>query len=196
MNFDIFVWRFENGVPATLDMSAAHEVLDPHAVVWDPETDFLLVSTAEGEEASVYFSNPTGITFNRFGGDGIMDLLAVLLQRLDAVLVVPGGVTVLQRNEDRELLPASLSDEWPVPERRSPGRSGLLERTGLSLHAAAVAGQYGSGVGARPGCSPLHRTTGWRRHGSCHSGARVDRVTSECLPVLEVRNAALDPDPA
>lgn len=25
MSFDIFVWRFENGEPATLDMSAAHE---------------------------------------------------------------------------------------------------------------------------------------------------------------------------
>lgn len=119
MSFDIFVWRFENGEPATLDMSAAHEVLDPHAVVRDPETDFLLVSRAEGEEAGVYFSSPTGITFNRFGGDGIMDLLAVLLQRLDAVLVVPGGVTVLQRNEDRELLPASLRDEWPVTVART-----------------------------------------------------------------------------
>ncbi|MET8403990.1 hypothetical protein ABZV53_32940, partial [Streptomyces sp900116325] len=66
MSFDIFVCRFENGEPATLDMSAAHEVLGPYAVVRDPETDFLLVSTAEGEEAGVYFNNPTGITFNRF----------------------------------------------------------------------------------------------------------------------------------
>lgn len=29
MSFDIFVCRFQNGEPATLDMSAAHEVLDP-----------------------------------------------------------------------------------------------------------------------------------------------------------------------
>ncbi|MFD5344679.1 hypothetical protein ACFWJY_13170 [Streptomyces anulatus] len=110
MSFDIFVCRFENSKPATLDMSAAHEVLDPHAVVRDPQKDFLLVSTAEGDEAGVYFNNPTGITFNRFGGDGIMDLLAALLQRLDAVLVVPGGPTIIQRDEDRELLPASLRD--------------------------------------------------------------------------------------
>ncbi|MFD6892847.1 hypothetical protein [Streptomyces sp. NPDC059957] len=100
-------------------MSAAHEVVGPHVVVRDPETNFLLVSTAEGEETGVYFSSPTGITFNRFGGDGVMDLLAVLLQRLDAVLVVPGGVTVLQRNEDREFLPASLRDEWPVVVART-----------------------------------------------------------------------------
>ncbi|MFI5792319.1 hypothetical protein [Streptomyces sp. NPDC051677] len=119
MSFDIFVCRFENGELAPLDMGAAHEVLDPYAVARDPETDFLLVSTAEGEEAGVYFNSPTGITFNRFGGDGIMDLLAVLLRQLDAVLVVPGGLTMIQRDEDRELLPASLKDEWPVVVARS-----------------------------------------------------------------------------
>lgn len=119
MSFDIFVCRFENGELATLDMSAAREVLDPYAVVRDPETDFLLVSAAEGEEAGVYFNSPTGITFNRFGGDAIMDLLAALLRRLDAVLVVPGGPTVIRQNEDREHLPASLRDEWPIVVART-----------------------------------------------------------------------------
>ncbi|MCX4517197.1 hypothetical protein ACH4FV_19135 [Streptomyces anulatus] len=119
MSFDIFVCRFEDGEPATLDMRAAHEVLDPYVVVRDPEMGFLLVSTAEGEEAGVYFNNPTGITFNRFGGDGILDLLAALLQRLDAVLVVPDGPTMIQRDEDRELLPASLRDGWPVVVART-----------------------------------------------------------------------------
>lgn len=119
MSFDIFVCRFENGELAALDMNAAREVLDPHVVVRDPEMDFLLVSTAEGEEADVYFHSPTGITFNRFGGGGIMDLLAALLRRLDAVLLVPGGPTVIQQNEDRALLPASLRGEWPVVVART-----------------------------------------------------------------------------
>ncbi|WKD31279.1 hypothetical protein [Streptomyces xanthophaeus] len=119
MSCDIFVCRFENGEPATLDMTAAREVLEPYAVARDLEADFLLVSTAEGEEAGVYFNSPAGITFNRFGGDGIMDLLAALLRRLDAVLVVPGGPTMIRRHEDRELLPASLRDEWPVVVART-----------------------------------------------------------------------------
>ncbi|MFE5807232.1 hypothetical protein [Streptomyces sp. NPDC056491] len=119
MSFDVFVCRFEHGEPATLDMRAAHEILGPHVVARDPGTNFLLVSTAEGEEAGVYMNGPTGITFNRFGGDGIMDLLAVLLRRLDAVLVVPGGPTIVQRDEDRELLPAALRDEWPVVVART-----------------------------------------------------------------------------
>ncbi|MEW1640145.1 hypothetical protein AB0469_39560 [Streptomyces sp. NPDC093801] len=119
MSFDIFVCRFENGEPTPLDMSAAHEVLDPYVVARDPQTNFLQVRTAEREEAGVFFSSPDSITFNHFGGDGIMDLLAVLLRRLDAVLVVPGGPTMIQLDEDRDLLPAALRDEWPVVVART-----------------------------------------------------------------------------
>ncbi|QES48239.1 hypothetical protein DEJ50_10850 [Streptomyces venezuelae] len=119
MSFDLFVSRFENGEPAPLDLSAAHEILAPHVVARDPDGHFLQVSTAEGETADVYFTGPTGITFNRFGGDGIMDLLAVLLQRLDAVLIAPGGPTMIQRTEDRELLPTSLRNAWPTVVTRT-----------------------------------------------------------------------------
>ncbi|MEV5972279.1 hypothetical protein [Streptomyces sp. NPDC051921] len=77
------------------------------------------MSTAEGEEASGSFDSPTGITFNRFGGGGIMDLLAALLRELDAVLVVPGGPTAIRRKEDRENLPAAVKDEWPVVVART-----------------------------------------------------------------------------
>ncbi|QNS02257.1 hypothetical protein [Streptomyces xanthii] len=114
MSFDIFVCRFENGEPAPLDMSAAHKVLDPYAVARDPRTGLLHVRAADMEEADVYFAGPDSITFNRFGGGEIMDLLAVLLRRLDAVLVVPGGPTMIQRDDDRDLLPAALRDECPV----------------------------------------------------------------------------------
>ncbi|MEU3690460.1 hypothetical protein [Streptomyces narbonensis] len=67
----------------------------------------------------MFLSSPNSITFNRFGGGGIMDLLAVLLRRLDAMLVVPGGPTMIQRDEDRDLLPASLRDDWPVVVART-----------------------------------------------------------------------------
>ncbi|WP_266976376.1 MULTISPECIES: hypothetical protein [unclassified Streptomyces] len=129
VSYDIFVCRFENGETVPLNMSAAHEVLDPFVVARDPATDFLLVSTADGEEAGVYFNSPTGITFNRFEGHGIMDLLAVLLRRLDAVLVVPGGPTILQRDEDREHLFPALRDEGSV----------LIARTGAEIDQAIKA---------------------------------------------------------
>lgn len=119
MSSDIFVCRFENGETTPLDMRAAHEVLDPFAVARDPRTNFLQVRTAESEEAGVFVSSPDNITFNRFGGGGIMDLLAVLLRRLDAVLVVPGGPTMIQRDEDRGHLPAALRDEGLVVVART-----------------------------------------------------------------------------
>ncbi|MER5951235.1 hypothetical protein ABT127_34900 [Streptomyces sp. NPDC001904] len=119
MSFDIFVCRFGNGELTPLDMSAAHEALDPYVVARDPRTNFLQVRTAEREEAGVFFSSPDTITFNRFGGGGIMELLAVLLRRLGAMLVVPGGPTVIQRDADRALLPAALRDEWPVVVART-----------------------------------------------------------------------------
>ncbi|MFE9045546.1 hypothetical protein ACFY9F_35925 [Streptomyces sp. NPDC012421] len=119
MSFDVFVCRFENGEAAALDLSVAHEVLGPFVVARDPELGFLQVRTAEGEEAGVYFTGPGDITFNRFGGHGVMELLAVLLHRLDAVLVIPGGPTVIRRDADRELLPLSLRREWPVVVARS-----------------------------------------------------------------------------
>ncbi|WP_158997633.1 hypothetical protein [Streptomyces aureus] len=67
----------------------------------------------------MFFSSPDNITFNRFGGGGIMDLLAVLLRRLDAVLLVPGGPTVIPRDEVRDLMPAALRAEWPVVVART-----------------------------------------------------------------------------
>ncbi|APE26754.1 hypothetical protein [Streptomyces venezuelae] len=112
MSYDIFVMRFESGETAPLDMAIADEVLAPFVVA--READFLSVRTADGEEADVYLNPPAGITLNRFGSGGVMDLLAVLLRRLDAVLVAPGGPVVLPRGELRHVLPEALTDGCPV----------------------------------------------------------------------------------
>ncbi|WP_159043006.1 MULTISPECIES: hypothetical protein [unclassified Streptomyces] len=84
------------------------------------------MNTGEYEWADVYFSTPTSITFTRFGGEGIMDLLAAVLERLDATLVVPGGPTVVRRDEDRAHVHPALRDEWPV----------VVARTGAGITAA------------------------------------------------------------
>ncbi|MFD5424156.1 hypothetical protein [Streptomyces sp. NPDC127084] len=119
MSLDIYVCRFENGQPAPLDMSAAYEVLDPHVVARDAGLNFLQVSTGEGEAADVYLTSPTNITFNRIGGEGSMDLLAELLKRLNAVLMVPGESVILQEEKDRELLPSALKDAYTVVVART-----------------------------------------------------------------------------
>ena len=118
MGFDVYVWRFEHGEPVPLDLEAAREVLAPHVVGHDPEPNLLQVSTGERETADVHLGD-AGITFHRFGGDGVMNLLAVLLRRLDAALVIPGGPVVLQRDEDARHLPSALRDEWPAVVART-----------------------------------------------------------------------------
>ncbi|MEV8589665.1 hypothetical protein AB0424_22300 [Streptomyces sp. NPDC051180] len=128
MSFDIFVCRFEHGEPAPLDMDTAYEVLGPHVVARDPASGFLRIGTGPGEEADVYVHPPHGITFNRFGGEGIMELLAVLLERLDAWLVVPGGTVVVRRDGERAHLPPTAGDDTVV-----------VARTGAEIAAAVRA---------------------------------------------------------
>jgi hypothetical protein len=48
-----------------------------------------------------------------------MDLLADLLRRLDAVLVIPGGPVVVQRDEIRRHLPDALAEGCPTVVARS-----------------------------------------------------------------------------
>lgn len=60
---------------------------------------------------------------------------------LDAVLVIPGGPTMIQRDEDREPLPAYLRDEWPV----------VVARTDAEIDRAIRASST-NGRGARPRC--------------------------------------------
>ncbi|MFE0653550.1 hypothetical protein ACFVZH_33805 [Streptomyces sp. NPDC059534] len=126
MSFDIFVCRFENGERVPLDMDAAREVLAPYVVARGPEPDFLQVGTGAGETADVYLHSPGDITFNRFGGEGITDLLAVLLGRLDAWLFVPGTTVVIRREEDRVHLPEAPAGSCTV----------VVARTGAEIDAA------------------------------------------------------------
>ncbi|MFE6223745.1 hypothetical protein [Streptomyces sp. NPDC057854] len=114
MSSEIFVSRFENGGPAPLDLSAARELLAPHVVAEDPSLNLVQISTGERESADVYFSGPGTVTFHHAGGEGVMDLLAELLRRLDAVAVVPGGPVIVRREADREGLPAGMADVFPV----------------------------------------------------------------------------------
>ncbi|MGW1882994.1 hypothetical protein [Streptomyces sp. NPDC001970] len=100
-------------------MSVAHDVLDPYAVGHEGQQESLQLSMGEGGEADVYLSSPTNITFTRFGGAGVMDLVSALLQRLDAVLVLPGGTVILQRDGDRAHLAPFMRDEWSVVVART-----------------------------------------------------------------------------
>jgi hypothetical protein len=114
VSYDVFVCRFVNGEPASLDQQVVNEVLAPYVTERDPEHGFLHLKAGDGGEADIYANSETSIMINHFGVGEIMDVVADLLKRLEAVLVLPGGTVVLHRAEDRAHLSQSFRDEWSV----------------------------------------------------------------------------------
>ncbi|MEU6343728.1 hypothetical protein ABZ883_22625 [Streptomyces sp. NPDC046977] len=120
MSYDIYVHRFEGGESAPLDKVIAAEVLDSYVVVRVPDNKFLQLDMGRNERADVYFSTDTHITFTRFGGERIMDIVAELLERLGASLVLLGGTVVLRQEAHREHLPQLMrDDDWSVVVART-----------------------------------------------------------------------------
>lgn len=89
-----------------------NEVLDPYVTARDPEHGFLQLTAGDRGQAAVYTSTDTSIMISHFSVGEIMDVIADLLKRLGAVLVLPGGTVILQREEDREHLSQDLKDGW------------------------------------------------------------------------------------
>ncbi|MGW1804632.1 hypothetical protein [Streptomyces sp. NPDC002078] len=114
MSYDIFVHRFSDGEMAPLNKSTVYQVLGPYIHSQNPEGTFLQIRTEDGGRADVYLNTDTSVMINHFGGDTAMDLIAELLRRLGAVLLLPEGTVVLSRPEDRESLPQTLRDEWSI----------------------------------------------------------------------------------
>ncbi|MEU7019722.1 hypothetical protein ABZ990_03550 [Streptomyces sp. NPDC046203] len=113
MSFEVFVMRLADGGAVPLDRAVVREVLDPCTVARDGES--LVVRTSGGGKAEVAVRADC-VTFHRFGGAGVMDLLSVLLDRLGAVLVVPGGPFLVHRASAAAQVTADIreSSGWPV----------------------------------------------------------------------------------
>ncbi|MER5933556.1 hypothetical protein [Streptomyces sp. NPDC002054] len=114
MSYDIFPCRYVNGEPAPLDRDIALEVLGPYVTARDPEGTFLQLAAGEYQEADVYLGTESSFMISHFGGERIMDLISELLQRLEAVLLLPGGTVLINRDEDGKHLPPNMRDEWSV----------------------------------------------------------------------------------
>ncbi|MEU6182583.1 hypothetical protein [Streptomyces coeruleorubidus] len=78
----------------------------------DPEHGSLQLTAGDGGQADVYTSTDTNITISRCSVGEIVDVIADLLKRLGALLVLPGGTVILQRAADRAHLPQDLKDGW------------------------------------------------------------------------------------
>jgi hypothetical protein len=115
VSYDVFVHRFKEGESASLDMNVLQEVLSPYVTAQHPETGLLqIAANNDGGEADVYVKGESSITINHFGGDVIMNVISEMLRRLGAVLILPGGTVIIDRDDDRCHLPSYMRDEWSV----------------------------------------------------------------------------------
>jgi hypothetical protein len=100
--------------------------LAPYVVAREPDHGFLLIRASDGGEAHVYAS-PGSITINRFAWGGILDIVAELVERLEAVILLPEGVAILGTAEDRSHLPVELRTDALVVDLSGATIQGVIE---------------------------------------------------------------------
>ncbi|MFF0746447.1 hypothetical protein ACFYVL_39245 [Streptomyces sp. NPDC004111] len=130
MSYEVFVMRFEGGDSAALDTGAARTVLAPYAEYAKDEGEYHYcgLRTRDGGEADVHV-RPDCVTFHRFSTGDVLDVLAKLVRRLNAVLVCPDAPAVLRSEEVRPQLPAGLRDDAVViPVLTGAAIDALLKR--------------------------------------------------------------------
>lgn len=113
MSYSIYIQRFARGDAAPLDDELGKALFEPHVVLQKPEFGFVRIQASDGGEADVYL-NPGSIMVNRFAWGGILDIVAEVVDRLQAVILLPEGVAIVARSEDRLHLPLELQDDAVV----------------------------------------------------------------------------------
>lgn len=114
MSYGIFLQRFADGDAAPMDDALGRSLLAPHVVRSRPEHDFVRIRAADGGQADVHTS-PGCIMVSRFAAGGILDLVATLAVRLDAVVLLPDGTAVLPAEAHRPHLPPELRAAATTP---------------------------------------------------------------------------------
>ncbi|WP_069885872.1 hypothetical protein [Streptomyces luteocolor] len=70
----------------------------------------MLIRGADGGEAGVYI-NDGSITVDRFTPGKVLDIVAELAERLDAVILLQDGIALLTQASNREDLPTELQPD-------------------------------------------------------------------------------------
>jgi hypothetical protein len=90
--------------------------------LWGPSPCF----RSQTSELLVYAS-PGSIMVNRFAWGGILDVVAKLVERLEAVILLPEGVAILGTAEDRLHLPVELQADAVVVDLSGAAIQGVIE---------------------------------------------------------------------
>lgn len=126
MSYSIYVQRFAHGDAAPMDDERGQVLLAPHVVAREPEYGFVRIRASDGGEADVYAS-PGSIMVSRFAWGGILDIVADLVERLGAVILLPEGVAILGTAQDRSHLPVELQTDAVVVDLSGAAIQGVIE---------------------------------------------------------------------
>lgn len=126
MSYSIYVQRFAHGDAAPMDDEFGHELLAPYIVSSQPEYGFVRIRASDGGQADVYAS-PGSIVVDRFAWGEILDIVAKLVKRLDAAILLPEGVAILGAAEHRLHLPRELQSDAVIVDLSGAAIQAVIE---------------------------------------------------------------------
>lgn len=126
MSYSIYIQRFAHGDAAPMDEERGRLLLAPYVVARKPEYGFVRIRASDDGEADVY-ANSGSIMVSRFAWGGILDIVADLVERLEAVILLPEGVAILATAEDRSHLPVDLQADAVVVDLSGAAIQGVIE---------------------------------------------------------------------
>jgi hypothetical protein len=113
VGFSLYVHRFVRGESVPMDEASIQRILRPYVVVGEGAS--LLIRASDGGEVDVH-ADASGISIHRPVRGGVFDVVAELLDGLDAVLIAPGCPAILRSEADREHLPGDFQRDAIVVE--------------------------------------------------------------------------------
>ncbi|MEU8423492.1 hypothetical protein AB0C15_21720 [Micromonospora sp. NPDC048835] len=118
MSYDIFVQRFAHGDAAPMARDAFLATFEPRVDRREPQNNYWHISTDDGGTADIHAAltdNSLGsLMISRFSAGAVLDLLVTFIVLADAVVLPPGGPTVLAHEGQRRHLPEELRAEAVV----------------------------------------------------------------------------------
>ncbi|MFK0155099.1 CbrC family protein [Streptomyces sp. NPDC090493] len=126
MSYSLYVGRFVDGEPVPMDETVIRDVLGPVTVGGMPASglpESWDLEAGDGGGSEVY-GDSTGLSFNRFSTGAVLDRMAELVRRTDAVMLPQDGPAIVGDETDRGHLPEPLrADAIVVPSAALTGRT-------------------------------------------------------------------------
>ncbi|GGC06028.1 hypothetical protein [Cellulomonas carbonis] len=115
MSFDVFAQRFVGGEPAEAENGVLSELLAPHLMRVESESDFAELHFDDGTADFYGVAEPgTGFMVNHVSGQLAWELFVRMASAGDMALMAPGVPTMIFSEEVRQHLPEGLAEDAVV----------------------------------------------------------------------------------